>query len=199
MRTTQSKISFGDKINSSTPWIKSWSLNTVPKFHGDPILSKMWTVANTIVQMWTHKTYFWKLIKTSSSLEMGTHLEQYFWQLDKNTSANDPSNCSPIAARRSSFHTFEVSCLRHLSRQVPPFCMCGSSHKGCLGNNCFVIHGIEQVVSTSPPSWDDNRSGKGAVWHQGCGCKRSRTPDKRKAFVNMRSWLRSCTCAVLTV
>ena len=57
---------------------------------------------------------------------------------NQNTSANDPSNCSPIAAKRSSFHTLEVSCLRHLSLQVPPFCMCGSSHKGCLGANLLA-------------------------------------------------------------
>ena len=87
--------------------------------------------------------------KQANPWKWGPTLEQYFWQLpwmDKNTSANDPSNCSPIAARRSSFHTFEVSCLRHLSRQVPPFCMCGSSHKGCLGNNCLSFMALSKSL-----------------------------------------------------
>ena len=101
---------------------------------------------------------------------------------NQNTSANDPSNCSPIAAKRSSFHTLEVSCLRHLSLQVPPFCMCGSSHKGCLGANLLSRYIFNPP--TSPPSWDDNRSDTGVVWRRGCGCKRSRTPDN--GFRNFR-------------
>ena len=44
--------------------------------------------------------------------------------------ARDSSNCSPMEARSSSFHTLTVSCFLHFIRQVPPLQMCGSSHSG---------------------------------------------------------------------
>ena len=48
--------------------------------------------------------------------------------------ARSSSNCSPIAARSNSFHTRGVSCFLHLTLQVPPLQMWGSSHRGCLSS-----------------------------------------------------------------
>ena len=120
----------------------------------------------------------------------------------KDTSVKDPLNCSPIAAKWSSFHTFEVSCLLHLSRHMPPFCM-DPPTRVAWGQYLVVVSAVNMVRGqiteftiflaflsrsrtwprrwsksiTSPPSWGDNRSGRGVVWRQGYGCKCSRTPE----------------------
>ena len=44
------------------------------------------------------------------------------------------------------------------------------------GGNLLPFSSTVGNPVTSPPSWDDSRSGWGVVWRQGCGCKRSRTP-----------------------